>query len=218
MRLIFLGPPGAGKGTQAGLVSQKLGVSQISTGDILRDAVRAKADLGLKAKAFMDSGALVPDDLMLALVQERLAKPDCAKGFVLDGYPRTLPQAKALDRMLEAKHQKIDAVVFIDVKDEAVVWRLSRRRVCPGCKALYNLDANPPRVEEKCDECGAALVTRADDSEATIRTRLRVYRTETLPLVDYYEAKGVLKTIAGEGTVEDIFAAIMEELAEVGQA
>ena len=119
--------------------------------------------------------------------------------------------------LLEAKRQKIDAVVFIDVKDEVVVWRLSRRRICPTCKALYNLDANPPQAGEKCDECGAALVTRADDNEATIRTRLKVYRNETLPLVDYYQAKGVLRRIAGEGTVEDIFTAIWEELAEVGQ-
>jgi len=218
MRLIFLGPPGAGKGTQAALVAEKLAVPPISTGDILRDALRQGAELGLKAKAFMEAGKLVPDDLMLALVQERLAGPDCAKGFVLDGYPRTLPQAKALDRMLEAKQQKIDGVVFIDVKDEVVVWRLSRRRVCPKCKALYSLDANPPLTEGKCDQCATELVTRADDSEATIRTRLKVYRNETLPLVDYYQAKGVLVRIAGEGSVEDIFTAIWEELAKVEQA
>jgi adenylate kinase len=218
MRLVFLGPPGAGKGTQAARVAEKLRVPQISTGDILRDAVRRKADLGLKANAFMEAGQLVPDDLMLALVQERLGEPDCGEGYVLDGYPRTLAQAKALDRMLEARHQKIDAVVFIDVKDEVVVWRLTRRRVCPKCKALYSPDANPPRTGGKCDQCATELVRRADDSEETIRTRLDVYRNETLPLVDYYEAKGVLVRIGGEGSVEDIFAAIMQDLSRVRQA
>jgi len=217
MRLVFLGPPGAGKGTQAGMVSEKMGLSQISTGDILRDAVRQKADLGLKAKAYMERGELVPDDLMLALVRERLAGADCAKGFVLDGYPRTLKQAVALDEMIEAQGGKIDAVVSIEVDDDEVVERLSRRRVCPQCKALYNLDADPPRAEGICDRCGVGLVTRADDGESTIRNRLRVYRNETLPLVEYYEKKGILKRVVSEGGIKKVSSAITGRLSEVGK-
>jgi adenylate kinase len=217
MRLVFLGPPGAGKGTQAGLVARKLGIPQISTGDILRDAVARGTDLGRQARGFMESGGLVPDEVMLGLVEDRLGHSDCAKGFVLDGYPRTLAQATALDKMLERGSKTIDGVVFIDLGDEVVVGRLAHRRVCPQCKALYNLGANPPAKEGLCDRCGVALATRADDGETTIRTRLRVYRNETLPLVEYYGAKGILKKIDGEGKVEDVFAAIMEEISEVRQ-
>lgn len=211
MRLIFLGPPGAGKGTQAEMVSAKLGVPQISTGDILRDAVRRKTDLGARAKAHMDSGGLVPDEIMLSLVERRLAEPDCAGGFLLDGYPRTLPQAEALDRVL-AGGKGIDAVVLIEVDDDEVVARLSRRRVCPRCKALYNLDGNPPKKPGVCDQCGGALVTRSDDAEATVRTRLEVYRKETLPLVEYYRGKGILKRVKSEGGIQKVFGAILSAL------
>lgn len=217
MRLVFLGPPGAGKGTQAVMVSEKIGVPQISTGDILRDAVRQKTALGLKAKAYMERGDLVPDDLMLALVKERLAGNDCRDGYVLDGYPRTLAQAVALDEMLAAEGKRIDAVVLIEVDDDEVVRRLSRRRVCPQCKALYNLDADPPKAEGVCDGCGAGLVTRTDDGESTIRTRLRVYRNETLPLVEYYEKKGILKRVASRGGIEKVFSSITAMLAGVGK-
>lgn len=216
MRLVFLGPPGAGKGTQAEMVSSKLGVPQISTGDILRDAVRRKTDLGMKAKAHMDSGGLVPDEIMLSLVERRLAEPDCSGGFLLDGYPRTLPQAQALDRAL-AGGKGIDAVVLIEVDDDEVVARLSRRRVCPQCKALYNLDASPPKKEGSCDQCGAALVTRSDDSEATIRTRLEVYGRETFPLVEYYQKKGILRRVKSEGGIRKVFASIMDAIAGVGR-
>jgi len=215
MRVIFLGPPGAGKGTQAGMASAKLGVPQISTGDILRDAVRRKTDLGAKAKAYMDAGGLVPDDIMLSLVDGRLGQPDCASGYVLDGFPRTLPQAKALDEALAAEGGRIDAVVLIEVDDEEVVRRLTQRRVCPQCKALYNLDATPPKVADTCDACGVALVVRSDDAEATIRTRLKVYRDETLPLVEYYAGRGVLKRVASEGGIEKVFSRIMEALSPV---
>jgi adenylate kinase len=217
MRLVFLGPPGAGKGTQAGMVSAKLGVPQVSTGDILREAVRRKTELGGKAKAYMETGALVPDDLMLSLVDRRLAEPDCAGGFLLDGYPRTLAQAKELDRVLKVQEKALDAVIFIEVNDEEVVRRLSQRRVCPQCKALYNLEADPPKVENACDHCGVKLVTRVDDAEETIRTRLKVYRDETLPLVEYYQAKGILKKIVSEGGIEKVFAAILEAISEVGR-
>lgn len=211
MRLVFLGPPGAGKGTQAEMVSAKLGVPQISTGDILRDAVRRKTDLGAKAKAHMDSGGLVPDEIMLSLVERRLAEPDCAVGFLLDGYPRTLPQAEGLDRAL-AGGKAIDAVVLIEVDDDEVVARLSRRRVCPQCKALYNLDANPPGKEGVCDQCGTALIIRSDDAEQTVRTRLEVYRRETLPLVEYYGKKGILKRVKSEGGIQKVFDAIIDVL------
>lgn len=212
-----MGPPGAGKGTQAGMVSERMAVPQISTGDILRDSVRQKAVLGLKAKAYMERGELVPDDLMLELVRERLSAGDCARGFVLDGYPRTLAQAVALDEMLAGQAKAIDAVVLIEVDDDEVVARLSRRRVCPQCKALYNLDADPPKAEGICDGCGAALVTRTDDSESTIRTRLKVYRNETLPLVDYYDRKGILKRVESKGGIQKVFAVIAAGLAEVGK-
>lgn len=217
MRLVFLGPPGAGKGTQAGMVSEKIGVPKISTGDILRDAVRQKTALGLKAQAYMERGDLVPDDLMLALVRERLSGGDCRDGYVLDGYPRTLAQAVALDEILAAQAKKINAVVLIEVDDDEVVRRLSRRRVCPQCKALYNLDAGPPKVEGICDGCGAGLVTRTDDSESTIRTRLKVYRNETLPLVEYYENKGILKRVASKGGIQKVFSGITAMLSEVGK-
>jgi adenylate kinase len=215
MRLIFLGPPGAGKGTQAGMASAALGVPQISTGDILRDAVRRKTDLGAKAKGYMDAGGLVPDDIMLSLVDGRLGQPDCASGYVLDGFPRTLPQATALDEALAAEGGRIDAVVLIEVDDEEVVRRLTQRRVCPQCKALYNLDATPPKVADTCDACGVALVVRSDDAEGTIRTRLKVYRDETLPLVEYYAGRGVLKRVASEGGIEKVFSRIMEALSPV---
>jgi adenylate kinase len=215
--LIFLGPPGAGKGTQASMVSERLGVPQISTGDILRDAVRRKTDLGAKAKTYMDAGGLVPDEVMLSLVDERLAEPDCSKGFVLDGFPRTLPQARALDEVLAAAKVRLDGVVLIEVDDDEVVRRLSRRRVCPQCKGLYNLDADPPRVAGKCDKCGVDLVTRSDDKEETIRTRLKVYRDETLPLVEYYRAKGILHRVVSEGGIQKVFDAIMRMLSGTGQ-
>jgi adenylate kinase len=217
MRLIFLGPPGAGKGTQAGMVSKKLGVPQISTGDILRDAVRRETELGAKAKTYMDAGGLVPDDIMLSLVDGRLGQSDCAAGCVLDGFPRTLPQARALDKALAAAGRGIDAVILIEVDDEEVVRRLTQRRVCPQCKALYNLDATPPRVENTCDGCGVALVVRSDDAGATIRTRLKVYRDETLPLVEYYAGRGVLKRVASEGGIEKVFSRIMDVLSQAGR-
>jgi adenylate kinase len=217
MRVVFLGPPGAGKGTQALMVSERLGVPQISTGDILRDAVRRKTELGAKAKTYMDAGELVPDDVMLSLVEERLGDPDCSEGFVLDGYPRTLAQATALDKVLEAGSKSLDAVIMLDVPDEEVVRRLTRRRVCPQCRGLYNLDAGPPKVEGICDRCKVPLVTRSDDSDATIRTRLQVYRSETLPLVEYYRRKGILQSLVSEGGIQKVFSVITEKLSRVAQ-
>lgn len=209
MRLVFLGPPGSGKGTQAGMVGRKFGVPQISTGDILREAVEQKTDLGKKAREYMDAGALVPDDIVLSLVEERTAKEDCAGGFILDGFPRTLVQAEGLERILGEHGEALDAVVFIDVSDEVIVSRLSQRRVCPGCGAPYNLDSDPPKEKDVCNKCGVNLEVRADDAPETVKTRLEVYRRDTLPLVEHYESGGLLKRVDGEGTVDDVFSSIL---------
>jgi adenylate kinase len=217
MRLVFLGPPGSGKGTQAGLVGEKLGVPQISTGDILRESVALKTDLGEKARSYMESGRLVPDDIMLSLVDKRIGEADCTDGFVLDGFPRTLAQALGIEEILSKRGEAIDAVVFIDVDDEVVLGRLSRRRVCPQCKALYNLEADPPRKNEKCDRCGVELVLRADDKQDTVRTRLGVYRNDTLPLDDYYDSRGLLRTVDGNAEIQDVFSAVIEEIVKVGK-
>lgn len=217
MRLVFLGPPGSGKGTQAGMVSRKFGVPQISTGDILREAIEQKTELGSRARQHVEAGELVPDDIVLSLVEERTAKKDCAAGFILDGFPRTLVQAEGLGRILEGRGEALDAVVFIDVSDEAIVSRLSRRRVCPACGAPYNLGSDPPRKEGICDKCRGKLEARIDDAPETVKTRLGVYRRDTLPLVEHYESDGLLKRINGEGPVDSVFSSIMEELEAVRQ-
>jgi adenylate kinase len=214
LRLIFLGPPGSGKGTQATKVSAEQHIPQISTGDILRDAVAQKTDLGEKARSYMDSGKLVPDDVMLGLVNERLGHGDCNGGFVLDGFPRTLAQAMGLEEIVKRRDQVIDLVIFIDVDDSVVLERLSRRRVCPRCKTLYNLEANPPKQDGLCDKCGVELVLRVDDAEETVKTRLSVYRNDTLPLVEYYEAKGILRKVKGSGSIEDVFGKVVAAIEE----
>lgn len=212
MRLVFLGPPGSGKGTQAGMASKEFGIPKISTGDILRDAIEQKTDLGNKARECVEGGVLVPDEIVLSLVEERIGKADCGAGFILDGFPRTLIQAEGLEKMLAGCGQALDAVVFIDVADEAVVERLSRRRVCPGCGAPYNLASDPPREEGVCDKCGGTLEARVDDDPGTVRTRLKIYRRDTLPLVEHYESDGLLRRVDGEGSVSEVFAAILGEL------
>ena len=215
MRLVFLGPPGSGKGTQARLVAEKLEVPQISTGDILREAAMRKTALGMEAKSYMDRGELVPDDVMLPLVEKRIAGRDCSSGFILDGFPRTLAQAIGLEEVLQRQGQTVDAVILIDVDDEVVVERLSRRRVCPQCRALYNLDADPPRRKVLCDRCGVELILRSDDRPETVKTRLRVYSSDTLPLVEYYESRGILRRVDGGGKIPEVFESILGELSEV---
>ncbi|PIE54712.1 MAG: adenylate kinase [Dethiosulfovibrio peptidovorans] len=195
MRLILLGPPGAGKGTQAEAVMKRHDVAHISTGDILRANVKVDTDLGRKAKAFMDRGQLVPDDLIVHMMERRLQEPDCSKGFLLDGFPRTVPQAESLDAMLRRLDLVLDGVVLLDVDDETVVKRLSGRRMCQGCSKIYNVTFKPSSKGDRCDQCDGQLYQRDDDREEVIRNRLAVYHKQTAPLIAYYDARGELYRI-----------------------
>lgn len=195
--LIFLGPPGAGKGTQARVVAREFGVPHISTGDILREAARKKTGLGLAAKAKMDKGELVPDDVISPIVEERLSQPDCREGAILDGFPRTTAQAQFLDGMLERTGLGEPLVVNIQVANDSVIKRLTGRRTCPTCGEIYNVNMNPPRKGGVCDKDGGRLIQRADDDESAIKIRLKAYERDTLPLIDYYRQKHALKQIDG---------------------
>ncbi|CAB1245136.1 MAG: adenylate kinase [Clostridiales bacterium] len=199
MKLIFLGAPGAGKGTQAEAVCAHLNIPAISTGNMIREALKSGTEMGLKAKSYMDSGALVPDEVVIGIVKDRIAQPDCANGFVLDGFPRTIPQAEALDNM----GVKIDRVIALEVSDDKIVKRMSGRRVCESCGASYHLLYNPPKVEEKCDKCGGTLVQRKDDLPETVKARLKVYHEQTEPLKGYYKRQGKLYTVDGQEDVAD---------------
>ena len=212
MNLIMLGPPGAGKGTQAKMLVEKLGIPQISTGDMLRAAVAEGTELGKKAKEYMDKGQLVPDEVVIGIVKERLSKPDCEKGFILDGFPRTVPQAEALDKILEEMGKRIDYVINIVVPDEEILKRLTGRRTCKKCGAMYHVIYNPPKQEGVCDKCGGELYQRDDDKEETIKNRLKVYAEQTAPLVDYYRKKGVLVDIDGTKSINEIFEEILKAL------
>ncbi len=199
MNLILLGAPGAGKGTQAEVISDALKIPQISTGNILREAVKNGTEYGLKAKAAMDSGSLVSDDVVIGILKDRIAQDDCKEGFILDGFPRTVPQAEALDNM----GVKIDKVVEIYVPDETIQQRLSGRRVCEDCGASYHIQFKPTKVEGKCDKCGGNAVQRKDDHPDTVIERLKVYHEQTAPLKDYYTKQGKLETVVGQDTVEE---------------
>ncbi|AAB90565.1 adenylate kinase [Archaeoglobus fulgidus] len=215
MNLIFLGPPGAGKGTQAKRVSEKYGIPQISTGDMLREAVAKGTELGKKAKEYMDKGELVPDEVVIGIVKERLQQPDCEKGFILDGFPRTLAQAEALDEMLKELNKKIDAVINVVVPEEEVVKRITYRRTCRNCGAVYHLIYAPPKEDNKCDKCGGELYQRDDDKEETVRERYRVYKQNTEPLIDYYRKKGILYDVDGTKDIEGVWKeieAILEKI------
>ena len=208
MKLILIGPPGAGKGTQADILSKKLDVPQISTGDMLREAVKAGTPIGLKAKSFMDAGELVPDDIIIGVIIERLAGPDCKNGYILDGVPRTIAQAAALDE----QGILIDVALSIIVKDEEIIQRLGGRRVCPTCGATFHITANPPKKDNVCDACGAALIIRADDEPETIRNRLLTFHKQTAPLEDYYKAQGKLKMAESQQSVADTTAIVYKVL------
>jgi len=198
MKIIFLGAPGAGKGTQADFVSKELGIPTISTGAIIREACKTGTEMGLKAKEFIERGALVPDDVVIGIVKERLAKSDCDKGFILDGFPRTVPQAEALDAM----GVKLDVALSLEVSDEEIVERMSGRRVCPACGRTYHVAHNPSPLGDAC-ECGSALSVRADDAPDVVRSRLQVYHSTTEPLKEFYSKKGLLKKVYGADKVED---------------
>ncbi len=212
MNLIFLGPPGSGKGTQAKMLVDKYGIPQISTGDILREAVKEGTPLGKEAKKYMDEGKLVPDEVVVGIVRERLKEPDCTKGFILDGFPRTIPQAEALDKTLQKMGKGIDHVLSLEVDKEELVRRLSGRRTCKKCGAMYHIIFDPPKKDGICDRCGGELYQRDDDKEETIRERLRVYEEQTAPLIEYYRKKGLLRPIDGVGKIEEIFARITEAI------
>ena len=199
MKIIFLGAPGAGKGTQADIVSQKLGIPTISTGAIIREALANGSEMGLKAKEFIEKGALVPDDVVIGIINERLAKSDCGNGYILDGFPRTVPQAEALDRM----GVELDAVVSLEVSDETIVERMSGRRVCASCGASYHVKHNPSKDGVSCDKCGTGLTVRRDDAPEVVLSRLDVYHSTTEPLKAYYLEKGKLKIVEGADRVEE---------------
>ena len=208
MKLILLGAPGAGKGTQAEIISKKLNIPTISTGNILREAIKNGTETGLKAKSFMDAGKLVPDDVIIGIIEERLAQPDCANGYILDGVPRTIAQAEAM----EQAGIRFDAVVALEVPDEKIVERMGGRRVCENCGASYHIVNIPPKKEGVCDVCGGALKQRKDDDPETVRDRLAVYHKETEPLKGFYEARGILKTVDDYPTVEETTQAILKVL------
>lgn len=208
MNIIFLGAPGAGKGTQAEIVAEKYNIPTISTGNIIREALKNGTEMGLKAKAFTEAGQLVPDEVVIGIIKERLAKGDCENGFILDGFPRTIPQAEALDAMGIV----INKVVDIEVPDEAIAERMTGRRVCPDCGASYHLVNKKPAKEGICDACGAALIQRKDDAPETVADRLKVYHDQTEPLKGYYEKTGKLEIVEGLGSVADITARVIKAL------
>ena len=210
MNLILLGAPGAGKGTQAAILAKELSIPTISTGNILRAAVASGSELGKQAKACMESGALVSDEIIIGIIRDRLAEPDCANGYILDGVPRTLGQAEAL----EENGIKFDHVVSMEISDETIMERMSGRRVCPKCGASYHVVAVPPKQEGVCDECGSKLMTRKDDAPETVKSRLAVYHKETEPLKDFYRSRGVLVPVEDQGSVEATSAAILKLLKE----
>lgn len=212
MRLVFLGPPGAGKGTQAKILSKKLGIPHISTGDMLREAIASGSELGKRVETIVSSGALVSDDLMAEIVRERLSQVDCSNGFILDGYPRTVNQAETLKEILKELGTKLDLVILIDVDEETLVERITSRRVCPNCHAVFNLKNNPPKKDNICDHCGTQLVQREDDTEEVVRNRYKIYLEKTHPLIEYYEREGLLKKVPGDRSQDDVTEMLLQVL------
>lgn len=208
MRTVLLGAPGSGKGTQGVVLSKKFNIPQISTGDLLRAAVKAGTELGKKAKTAMDAGALVSDDIVIGLIRERLSEQDAQNGYILDGFPRNIPQAEALDAMLDQLGQPLQGVVLLDVPFEELMQRLTGRRTCKDCGAIYNVHLSPPKNEGHCDSCGGELFQRADDNEETIGNRLKVYEEQTAPLIGYYQNQSKLNAIAGTGDIDNITDAV----------
>ena len=212
MRLIMLGAPGAGKGTQAARVAERFRIPHISTGDIFRANIKNGTELGKKAKSYMDAGELVPDELVCDLVADRIAQPDCGEGFILDGFPRTIPQAEALDEAVRKAGTPIDFAVDIEVPDEHIISRMGGRRACVSCGATYHVVYNPPKKEDVCDRCGGKLVLRDDDRPETVKNRLDVYHAQTQPLIDFYQKKNIMKAVDGTQPMDQVFQAICEIL------
>jgi adenylate kinase len=213
--LILLGPPGAGKGTQAGRIVEEYGIPHVSTGDILRGAVKNQTQMGLEAKKYMDAGELVPDSVVIGIVRDRLQEPDTAKGFLMDGFPRTIPQAEALDAALDGLGRAVTKTIVVLVEEEELVRRLSGRRICRVCQAPFHVVFNPPKKEGVCDKCGGELYQRDDDSEATVRNRLEVYRNQTEPLIDYYDQAGLVARIDGAQSPEKVYEDVRAALGPV---
>lgn len=214
MRAVLLGPPGAGKGTQAVRLVEKYGIPQISTGDIFRKNIKEGTELGKKAQEYTNSGRLVPDELVVDLVADRLQQDDCANGYLLDGFPRTIAQAEAFDKMLEAKGQKLDAVINFEVSYETLMVRLTGRRLCKACGASYHIKNLPPKVEGVCDKCGGELIQRKDDTRETAEKRIEIYEESTAPLIDYYKNAGILKNFNADKEAEEVFEEIVAEIGE----
>ena len=212
MKIIMLGAPGAGKGTQAEMIMEKYGLPHISTGDIFRANIKAGTELGVKAKAYIDNGQLVPDSLTIDLVMDRISQPDCNGGYILDGFPRTIPQAESLTKALAAKGDKIDYAINVHVPDENIVKRMSGRRACPGCGATYHIVYAAPKKDGICDKCGSELYLRDDDAPGTVKKRLAVYHNQTQPLIRYYGSKKILRTVDGTKNLEEVFKDITKIL------
>ena len=212
MKIVMLGAPGAGKGTQAKMIAEKYSITHISTGDIFRANIKNGTELGKKAKSFIDKGQLVPDELTLDLIMDRFKEDDCKNGYVLDGFPRTIPQAEALDEALKANGEKVDFAIDIDVPDENIVRRMGGRRACVNCGATYHIVYSPTKVEGKCDKCGEELIVRDDDKPETVLSRLEVYHNQTQPLIDYYNEQGILKSVDGTIDMKDVFNEIVKIL------
>ena len=212
MKIIMLGAPGAGKGTQAKMIAEKYGVPHISTGDIFRANIKNRTELGMEAKKYMDEGKLVPDELTVKILLDRVAKEDCANGYVLDGFPRTIPQAEVLTEALEKLNDAVDYAIDVDVPDENIVKRMSGRRACVNCGATYHIVHIPPKTENICDKCGSELILRDDDKPETVLNRLKVYHDQTQPLIDYYTEKGILRTVDGTKDMKDVFEDIVKIL------
>ncbi|MDD4111611.1 MAG: adenylate kinase [Herbinix sp.] len=212
MKVIMLGAPGAGKGTQAKKIAAKYNIPHISTGDIFRENIKGETQLGLKAKVYMDQGLLVPDELVLELIVDRFKAPDCKDGYVLDGFPRTIPQAKALDAALVKNNDRIEFAIDVYVADEVIIDRMAGRRACLDCGRTYHVDTLKPKVEGICDYCNTKLVLRDDDKPETVKMRLEVYHEQTQPLLDYYKEKGILYSVDGTGAIDDIYEEIIQVL------
>ena len=214
MKIVMLGAPGAGKGTQAKRIAAKFSIPHISTGDIFRANIKNNTPLGAKAKSYMDKGELVPDELVIELIMDRFAQDDCVNGYVLDGFPRTIPQAEELDKALKSVNDNLDYAIDVEVPDDNIINRMSGRRACVNCGATYHIVHNPPKVENECDTCNGELILRDDDKPETVKNRLDVYHTQTQPLIDYYTTQGVLKTVDGTRDLNEVFQEIVDILGE----